>query len=77
MQWQHPFSPSTLCLERNICYLNRIITQGEKHGQHLPCEVCGVNLNAVFSLLFVANELNRENFAVDRAVKIKRNSCDE
>lgn len=55
MQWQHPFSPSTLCLERNICYLNRIITQGEKHGQCFSCEVCEVNLNAPFILFFGAN----------------------
>lgn len=46
MQWQHPFSPSTLILERNTCYLNRIITQGEKHGQWFSCEVCEFNLNA-------------------------------
>lgn len=47
MQWQHPFSPSTLCLERNTCYLSRIIVQGEKqpvfsHG------VFGFNLHAIF-----------------------------
>lgn len=58
MQWQHPFSPSTLCLERNICYLNRIITQGEKHGWCFSCEVCEVNLNVSFLLFFDANELN-------------------
>lgn len=51
MQWQHPFSPATLCLERNICYLNRIITQGEKHGQYFSSKLCRVNLNATF--LFV------------------------
>lgn len=52
MQWQHPFSPSTLVLERNTCYLNRIITQGEKHGQWFSFGVCEFNLNLKFNFFF-------------------------